>query len=61
MPGPTEWLIPLGILALILIFGARRFGDIGTGIGEGIRNFKKAIKGEDPKDSGGEPRGPEGR
>ena len=58
MVGLQEWLIPIGILLIILIFGARRMGDIGTGLGEGIRNFKKAIKGGDePKEGGGEQQG----
>jgi len=59
MFGLQEWLIPLGILLVILIFGARRMGDIGTGLGEGIRNFRKAMKGDDPKPGTGDPKGPE--
>jgi sec-independent protein translocase protein TatA len=60
MVGLQEWLIPIGILLLILIFGARRLGDIGTGIGEGIRNFRKSLKGEErPYDS--DRNGPEKR
>ena len=58
MVGLQEWIIPIGILLIILIFGARRMGDIGTGLGEGIRNFKKAIKGGDElKEGGGEQQG----
>ena len=60
MFGVQEWLL-VGIIAVILIFGARKFGDIGTGLGEGIRNFKKSMKSDEPKDPGGEPRGPEPR
>ena len=58
MFGLQEWIIPLGILVLILIFGGRKFGEIGTGLGEGIRNFKKAIRSEDTKPGGGEESGP---
>jgi sec-independent protein translocase protein TatA len=59
MFGLQEWIIPIGILVLILIFGGRKFGEIGTGLGEGIRNFKKAVKGEDSKQGSGEnPEGP---
>ena len=43
MVGLQEWLIPLGILLVILIFGGRKFGEIGKGLGEGIRNFKKSV------------------
>ncbi len=60
MFGLQEWIIPLGILLLILIFGGRKFGEIGTGLGEGIRNFKKAMKGDEPKPGNGEnPQGPQ--
>ena len=33
-------------LAIVLLFGARKLPEIGRGLGEGIRTFKKAIKGE---------------
>jgi sec-independent protein translocase protein TatA len=52
MFGLQEWLIPIGILLLILIFGAKRFGDVGTGLGQGIKNFRKAFKDEDTKSDG---------
>lgn len=36
-------------LIIIVLFGASRLPQIGKGIGEGIRNFKKGIKeGEEP-------------
>lgn len=44
-PGLTEILIILGIA--LLLFGAGRLADIGKGLGEGIRNFKKGIKDQD--------------
>ncbi len=40
-------LVIIGLVAL-LVFGGRRLGDIGRGLGEGIRNFKGAIKDEKP-------------
>ena len=40
--GMPELLIILGIA--ILVFGATRLPEIGSGIGKGIRNFKKSIK-----------------
>ena len=40
--GPMEWVILIGLA--LLIFGGRRLGDIGKGLGEGIRNFKSALK-----------------
>lgn len=51
------WLIfdsPVQILVVLvlaaLLFGGKKLGDIGKGLGDGIRNFKTAIKGEDEKD-----------
>jgi sec-independent protein translocase protein TatA len=34
-------------LIVILLFGASRLPQIGKGLGEGIRNFKKGIKTDD--------------
>lgn len=34
-------------LIIIVLFGASRLPQIGRGIGEGIRNFKKGMKGAD--------------
>ena len=37
-------------LIIIVLFGASRLPQIGKGIGEGIRNFKKGMKeGEEPE------------
>ena len=44
--GPLEIVIILGVV--LLLFGAGRIADIGKGLGEGIRNFKKGIK-DDPE------------
>jgi sec-independent protein translocase protein TatA len=44
------WQIVLIALVILLLFGAGRLGDIGKGLGEGIRNFKKGIT-EDPDES----------
>lgn len=30
-------------LVVLLLFGASRFADLGKGLGEGIKNFKKGI------------------
>jgi sec-independent protein translocase protein TatA len=51
---------PLHIILLIgialLLFGPRKFADLGKGLGEGIRNFKQSMKSPDdnkdaPKDT----------
>jgi sec-independent protein translocase protein TatA len=51
--GPTELL--LIALVVFLLFGTRRLGDLGKGLGEGIRNFKNAIGGEPERDKGEPP------
>jgi sec-independent protein translocase protein TatA len=43
--GATEWLVLLAIL--LLLFGANKLPAVGKGLGEGIRNFKKALKGDE--------------
>jgi sec-independent protein translocase protein TatA len=40
--GAGELLI-IGLIALLL-FGAGRIADIGKGLGEGIKNFKKGLR-----------------
>lgn len=37
-------------LIIIVLFGASRLPQIGRGLGEGIRNFKKGIKQDDDPD-----------
>jgi sec-independent protein translocase protein TatA len=40
----------LVILALaMLLFGGKKVGELGKGLGEGIRNFKTALKSDDEK------------
>ena len=46
--GPTELLIIF--LIVLILFGANRLPEIGKGLGKGIKNFRKAIKGEDEID-----------
>jgi sec-independent protein translocase protein TatA len=44
-----HWLLVIGIA--LLLFGPSKFADLGKGLGEGIRNFKAAVKDEDKKDA----------
>jgi sec-independent protein translocase protein TatA len=46
--GTTELLIILAIL--VLIFGARRLPEIGSGLGKAIKSFKAGVSGEDEID-----------
>ena len=39
--------IVLILLIVILIFGTSRIPELGKGLGEGIKNFKKSVKGEE--------------
>jgi sec-independent protein translocase protein TatA len=39
--------IVLILVILVVLFGASRIPELGKGIGEGIRNFKKGMKGGD--------------
>jgi sec-independent protein translocase protein TatA len=41
--------IILILVIVILIFGTSRIPELGKGLGEGIRNFKKSIRDEDEK------------
>lgn len=53
-PGP--WQIVIIAVVILLLFGASRIADIGKGLGEGIRNFKKGLsdEGDSEKLSGDE-------
>ena len=39
--------ILLILLIVVLIFGTSRIPELGKGLGEGIRNFKKSVRGEE--------------
>ncbi len=43
--------ILLVALIILILFGASRLGDIGKGLGEGIRNFKKGISGDEDEEA----------
>ncbi len=43
--GPTELIVILAIA--VLLFGGRKIPELAKGLGEGIRNFKNALKGEE--------------
>jgi sec-independent protein translocase protein TatA len=48
--GPLEIILILVIV--LIIFGVGRLSEVGTGLGKGIRNFKKAMSGEDEEKAG---------
>ena len=43
--GMSELIVILVIV--MIVFGAGKLPEIGAGIGKGIRNFKKAVSGDD--------------
>ena len=45
--GLFEILLIVGIA--LLLFGPSKFASLGKSIGEGLRNFKSAMKEEEPK------------
>jgi sec-independent protein translocase protein TatA len=46
--GMTEMIIILVIV--LIVFGAGKLPDIGKGLGQGIKNFKKAVGGQEDND-----------
>ncbi len=49
--GTTELLLILAIV--VILFGAKKIPDLASGIGSGIRNFKKALNEDPEKDAQG--------
>jgi sec-independent protein translocase protein TatA len=41
------------LVIVLIIFGPGRLGEIGKGLGESIRGFKKSIGADEPDDKGG--------
>ncbi len=48
MPGFPEIIVIL--IVVLLLFGAKRLPEIGRALGDGIREFKRALKNDDPDD-----------
>jgi len=48
-----HWLIVLVVVALI--FGPKRFAEMGAGLGKGIKNFKKGISEDEAEGNKPEP------
>ena len=44
--GPMELLVIL--LVALLLFGGKKIPELAKGLGQGIRNFKEAVKDEPP-------------
>ena len=46
MFGLGIWELIVILVIVVLLFGARRLPEIGAGIGDGIKNFRKSMKDE---------------
>jgi sec-independent protein translocase protein TatA len=44
----NEWVV-VGIVALIVLFGAKKLPELARGLGQGIREFKKAVNENEEK------------
>lgn len=49
MPGMSELVIIF--LIIIVLFGAKKIPDLASGLGKGIKNFKKSVKDDDDEDT----------
>jgi sec-independent protein translocase protein TatA len=50
----TELLVVLGVA--VLLFGGKKIPEVAKGLGEGIKNFKQAIKDEESSSTPAEPK-----
>jgi len=48
---PGIWELIFVFLIVLVVFGAKKLPEIGSGLGKGITNFKKAMKNQDSLDS----------
>lgn len=50
MFGMGPWELGIILAIVVVLFGARRLPEIGSGVGKAIKNFKGAVSGEDEID-----------
>ncbi|UCH13710.1 MAG: twin-arginine translocase TatA/TatE family subunit [Bacteroidales bacterium] len=48
-PGPVEIIII--VLIILLLFGGRKIPELMKGLGQGMKEFKKAAKGDEEKEN----------
>ncbi|MCG3155841.1 MAG: Sec-independent protein translocase protein TatA [bacterium] len=48
MPGPQELIVIL--IIVLVLFGAKKLPELARGLGQGIREFKKAASSSDEQD-----------
>jgi len=49
MPGGMEWV--LIAFVVLLLFGGKKIPELAKGLGMGIKNFKKAVKDDEPEEN----------
>ena len=47
-PGPGEWVVIFFVF--LLLFGGSKLPELGRSLGEGIREFRKALNGRDEQE-----------
>lgn len=52
--GISLWQLVIILLIVILLFGSKRLGSLGSDLGNAIRGFRNSVKDGDSRD-GGEP------
>lgn len=52
-----HWLVLLAIV--LLVFGPKRLGDVGKGLGQGLRGLREGLAGKDPENPPNNPDQPE--
>ena len=50
MFGLGAWELAIILAIVVVLFGARRLPEIGSGVGKAIKNFKSGVSGEDEID-----------
>ena len=45
--GPIHWIVVL--VVVMLVFGTKKLGNVGTDLGKAIKGFKDGMKGEEEK------------
>ena len=54
--GPTELIVVL--VVILVVFGAGKLPDIATGLGKGLRDFKKVMQEPEEPEPGEPPKAP---
>jgi sec-independent protein translocase protein TatA len=53
------WELVIILVIILVIFGVGKLPEIGSGLGKGIRNFKKGIRGDEEEEEEGKPKSPD--